>query len=267
MKRKKSTEKNTSSSTSTTTLSTILSDTGAMISNLGSQFNIVMMIEMNDDVFKKILSFLSIYDLNLQRLVRKNFKQAADFVFEFFHLLNIPNMFSFKDNNALPNQKVIEFRSECEQITKLYTEKLIQTMGVEKIACFPKKEADLIKDAMGRNELTIHIYAKVNMPEKTELLSQKINIFKIANQYENKELHILKKLCTFEHAGKILPHFLCAAQYDYLGRLVNNQPCGKIVDGVETEPKVTNNNQPLVQLCDENGKILDFSARKTGLKL
>lgn len=266
MKRKNSIQTDTSTTTSTTSLSTILSNIGNIFSNFGSRFNLFAMIEKHDDIFRTVLSFLSIDDLNLKRLVSTKFKLAADFVFEFCHLPNIPNLFSFKDNNALPNQKVIEFRFECDQVTRHYTEKLVQTMGVEKIACFPKKEADLIKEAMGRNELTIHMYAKLNMPEKTEILSQKINIFKIINQYENKELRILKKLCTFEHAGKILPHFLSETQYDYLERLFNNQPCGRVVDGIETEPKINDKNQPTVQLCDEQGNLLDFSPRNTAPK-
>ena len=47
----------------------------------------------------------------------------------------------------------------------------------------------------------------------------------------------------------------------YLGRLARNEPCGLVVHGIETEPKTAADGvTPLVQLCDDNGNVLDFSA-------
>lgn len=215
-----------------------------------------VMNNTNNDMLEKIMFSLSLKDLNLQRLVSKRFRVAAEFVFEFCHLPLIPKNFPFKNESQLPSQKVIEFHSECDKISQNYSSGFIKAMGVEKIALLPKKNATEIETMMGRNELIIHLSAKINSSEKTELLSEKISFFKIVNQQNT-------QLCIFEGTGKIFP---LVQPLNYLKRLANKEPCGKIVEGKETEPKVAEQGQSLVQLCDEKGEVLDASPIGKALK-
>ncbi len=255
MKRKYSTESSTST---TSTVSTVLSSTATTISTMSSQvyhllFSSVegVINNIDNDVLKKIMSYLPLKDLNLQRLVSIRFRDSAEFIFNFCHLLHLPKAFSFNSNNQLASQKVIEFHSECEKITQEYPTRFVMTMGAENIAILPKKNDKEIENTMGRNKIMVHLYAKKTLAEKTEIVSEKINFYTVINSQQK------DKLCVFENNGNIFPRGIYTEKYETLGKLVNN---------TGSELQATEDDKPLMQLCDEKGEVLDFSLRGEGFK-
>ncbi len=218
-----------------------------------------------DELLKGIMTHLPLKDLHNQLFVSSRFHTLCDSVFEQCYLPKLPSFFGVQYPLATASQKVITFRSLSQSLSKGFKPELVAALGEENIAALPIITHVEKDKGYGRAEEYIRLCAKFREDDKDSIVS---TTFEIGySRLTDGGFWIYKGKDMLPHAefvpccGTDENFFLDnnAGALDYLSRLVRNEPCGKIVDGKETEPKIDALGNSMVTLCDHLGNTLDFS--------
>lgn len=233
-----------------------------------------------DDLLQYLMSMLTLSELCKMEQVSMRHRAVASTNWKEHCQFTVPVGWGTQDLSD--KEKVLQFSNLCVHLTQIYPGFLLNVFPVEHIASMPLLSNDkgmqgifeigtVFQDG-NYNSLSLlyghYIYDKkehsfIRLCVTIDSLDEKMN-----KQILPMVIHLDEE--KLDYPGEVLPRTddilprrdleKSPNALEYLWRLVQNKPCGQIKDGKEVEPKVTETGKPLVQLCDETGKVVHFNS-------